>query len=90
MVAEFRLEDVNSSSAFFDVKKLRAFNGEYIRVPVGRRVHRRVRAVPAHRPVATRFDADVFAAMAPHRRRPARSAVAVPGDGRLPVPLSLR
>jgi glutamyl-tRNA synthetase len=28
---EFRLEDVNHSPAFFDVKKLRAFNGEYIR-----------------------------------------------------------
>ena len=28
---EFRLEDVNKSSAFFDEKKLRAFNGEYIR-----------------------------------------------------------
>ena len=28
---EFRLEDVNPSPAFFDVKKLRAFNGEYIR-----------------------------------------------------------
>ncbi|MFD9424949.1 glutamate--tRNA ligase [Streptomyces sp. NPDC060054] len=27
----FRLEDVNKSSAFFDVKKLAAFNGEYIR-----------------------------------------------------------
>ena len=31
MVAEFRIEDVNPSPAFFDVKKLRAFNGEYIR-----------------------------------------------------------
>jgi glutamyl-tRNA synthetase len=31
MVAEFRVEDVNPSPAFFDVKKLRAFNGEYIR-----------------------------------------------------------
>jgi glutamyl-tRNA synthetase len=31
MVQLFRLEDVNASSAFFDVKKLRAFNGEYIR-----------------------------------------------------------
>jgi glutamyl-tRNA synthetase len=30
--AEFRLEDVNPSPAFFDVKKLRAFNGDYIRV----------------------------------------------------------
>ena len=29
--SEFRLEEVNSSSAFFDEKKLRAFNGEYIR-----------------------------------------------------------
>ncbi len=28
---EFRLEDVNSSPAYFDEKKLRAFNGEYIR-----------------------------------------------------------
>jgi glutamyl-tRNA synthetase len=28
---EFRLEDVNPSPAFFDVKKLTAFNGEYIR-----------------------------------------------------------
>lgn len=28
---EFRLEQVNSSPAFFDEKKLRAFNGEYIR-----------------------------------------------------------
>lgn len=27
----FRLEDVNKASAFFDVKKLAAFNGEYIR-----------------------------------------------------------
>ncbi|WP_131097424.1 glutamate--tRNA ligase [Streptomonospora litoralis] len=27
----FRISDVNSSSAFFDEKKLRAFNGEYIR-----------------------------------------------------------
>jgi glutamyl-tRNA synthetase len=28
---EFRLEEVNPSSAFFDEKKLRAFNGDYIR-----------------------------------------------------------
>jgi glutamyl-tRNA synthetase len=31
IVASFRLEDVNPSPAFFDVRKLRAFNGEYIR-----------------------------------------------------------
>jgi glutamyl-tRNA synthetase len=28
---EYRLEDVNHAPAFFDVKKLRAFNGDYIR-----------------------------------------------------------
>lgn len=31
MVAEFRLQDVNSSPAFFDERKLLHFNGEYIR-----------------------------------------------------------
>ena len=31
MVARFRIEDVNTAPAFFDEKKLRAFNGEYIR-----------------------------------------------------------
>jgi glutamyl-tRNA synthetase len=31
IVEQFRLEDVNHSPAFFDVKKLVAFNGEYIR-----------------------------------------------------------
>ncbi len=29
---EFRLEDVNHAPAFFDLKKLNAFNGEYIRM----------------------------------------------------------
>ncbi|MGA0709675.1 MAG: glutamate--tRNA ligase [Ilumatobacteraceae bacterium] len=32
IVESFRLEDVNHSPAFFDVKKLQAFNGEYIRL----------------------------------------------------------
>jgi glutamyl-tRNA synthetase len=31
VLASFRLEDVNASPAFFDVKKLAAFNGEYLR-----------------------------------------------------------
>jgi glutamyl-tRNA synthetase len=31
MIEEFRLEDVNKSSAFFDIAKMTAFNGEYIR-----------------------------------------------------------
>ncbi len=32
IVNEFKLENVNHSPAFFDVKKLAAFNGEYIRM----------------------------------------------------------
>jgi len=32
IVEQFHLEDVNHSPAFFDVKKLLAFNGEYIRM----------------------------------------------------------
>ena len=31
IVEEFRLEDVNHSPAFFDIKKLASFNGDYIR-----------------------------------------------------------
>ena len=42
---EFRLEDVTHSPAFFDLKKLAAFNGEYIRALPRRRVRRRLRAV---------------------------------------------
>ena len=38
---EFRLEDVTHSPAFFDLKKLAAFNGEYIRALPRRGVRRR-------------------------------------------------
>ena len=31
IVGEFRLEDVNHSPAFFDIKKLNSFNGDYVR-----------------------------------------------------------
>jgi glutamyl-tRNA synthetase len=41
ILTEFRLENVNSAPAFFDLKKLRAFNGEYIRaLPVDEFVER--------------------------------------------------
>ena len=46
---DFRLEDVTHSPAFFDIKKLTAFNGEYIRMLSRRRVRRGLRAVPARR-----------------------------------------
>ncbi len=61
MVREFRLEDVNQSSAFFDVKKLRSFNGEYIRALSTDAF------VAACEPWLTMdgFTADVFRAIAP-------------------------
>ena len=55
---EFRLEDVTHSPAFFDLKKLTAFNGEYIRALPRRRVHRGLRAVaPRRTTTAARFAA---------------------------------
>jgi glutamyl-tRNA synthetase len=68
MVAEFRIEDVNASPAFFDVKKLRAFNGEYIRaLPVDEFIAavQPWLAPPAVPWPAERFDPDVLAELAP-------------------------
>jgi glutamyl-tRNA synthetase len=68
MVAEFRIEDVNPSSAFFDVKKLRAFNGEYIRaMPLDEFVAacQPWLEPPAAPWPAERFDPEVFAQLAP-------------------------
>jgi glutamyl-tRNA synthetase len=65
---EFRLEDVHPSPAFFDVKKLRAFNGEYIRaLPVEEFVERcRPWLGAPYAPWAPeRFDEEVFRALAP-------------------------
>lgn len=57
----FRLEDVNLSPAFFDVRKLAAFNGEYIRMmSPDSFVAECVRWIPEH------WDRDRFAAIAPH------------------------
>lgn len=68
MQAAFRIEDVNAASAFFDEKKLRAFNGEYIRsLPVAEFVERCAPWLAAPdapwRPEA--YDPAVFAAIAP-------------------------
>jgi len=68
IVAQFRLEDVVPSPAFFDVKKLTAFNGEYLRaLPLGEFV---AACAPWLRaPLAPwppeRFDPTVFEAIAP-------------------------
>lgn len=65
MVDEFRLEDVSSSPGFFDVKKLRAFNGDSIRaLPVDDFIAA-VEPFVARLPWADRFDADLFRAVAP-------------------------
>jgi glutamyl-tRNA synthetase len=57
----FRLEDVTHSPAFFDLKKLGAFNGDYIRrLAVDEFVAACRPWLPEH------YDAAVFAAMAPH------------------------
>ncbi|MBB4933604.1 glutamyl-tRNA synthetase [Lipingzhangella halophila] len=64
----FRVSDVNSSSAFFDEQKLRAFNGEYIRsLSVGEFVDRcRPWLAPEHAPwPEENFDEEVFTAIAP-------------------------
>ncbi|TDC84423.1 glutamate--tRNA ligase [Micromonospora sp. KC606] len=70
--AEFRLEEVNPSPAFFDEKKLRAFNGEYIRaLPLDEFVvacqpwltGTDTVAPPPWRP--EEFDAEAFAKVAP-------------------------
>jgi glutamyl-tRNA synthetase len=68
IVSEFRLEDVVPSPAYFDVKKLTAFNGEYVRaMPVEE-------FIAACQPWLTgehapwppdRFDPEVFARIAP-------------------------
>ena len=68
VVSQFRLEEVNHSPAFFDERKLRAFNGEYLRA-MGT-----ADFVAACAPwlasdrvpwPAERFDAATFAAIAP-------------------------
>jgi glutamyl-tRNA synthetase len=68
MVEQFRIEDVNPAPAFFDVRKLRAFNGEYIRaLPVTGFIEVcQPWLAPERAPwPAGRFDPAVFAELAP-------------------------
>ena len=75
MVAEFRLEDVNSSPAFFDVKKLTSFNEHYLRaMPVPAFVEAAapfMEAVPEYNPA-------VFEKIAPAVQQRARTLADVP------------
>ncbi len=66
--AEFRLEDVTHSPAFFDIKKLTAFNGEYIRaLGVDEFVAACGPWIPTH------YDRAVFSRLAPELQSRART-----------------
>lgn len=66
IVDEFRLEDVNHSPAFFDIKKLNAFNGDYIRaMSMDAFISACVPYLQNAPWPAERFAADVFAKVAP-------------------------
>ena len=72
--ASFRLEDVTHSPAFFDVKKLDAFNGEYIRrMTLDAFIERAAEELPAE------WDRDRFAAIAPHIQERLVTFAEVPG-----------
>lgn len=72
LVAEFRLEDVKSAPAFFDERKLQAFNAEYLRrMPVDDFVARCRPWLPAS------WDPTTFAAIAPAVQERARTLVEV-------------
>ena len=81
MVAEFRLEDVKASPAFFDVKKLDAINAEYIRAqPVATFVRECLPWLETDPPwPPERFDLAVFEAVAPLVQERARTLAEVPG-----------
>ena len=80
MVAEFRIEDVKPSPAFFDVKKLQAINAEYIRaLPVATFVRECLPWLETDPPwPPERFDLAVFEAVAAHVQERARTLAEVP------------
>ena len=84
MIDEFRLEDVNSSPAFFDLVKLSAFNGEYIRALSVDEFLERSRpwltgAFSGTSFPAANFDETVFRAIAPMVQERVRLLSEVPG-----------
>ena len=68
MASRFRIEDVNTASAFFDENKLRAFNGEYIRaLPVEEFIQACTPWLTAPRAPwrPDQYDPEAFATLAP-------------------------
>jgi glutamyl-tRNA synthetase len=80
MVAEFRIEDVKPSGAFFDVQKLAAINAEYIRaLPVATFVRESLPWLETGPPwPPERFDLAVFEAVAPFVQERVRTLSEVP------------
>ena len=79
MIAEFRLEDVNSSPAFFDERKLLHFNGEYIRaLPVEDFVKRAGPFLERGPWASADFDATAFEALAPLVQERVKTLAEVP------------
>ncbi|HVE47355.1 MAG TPA: glutamate--tRNA ligase [Acidimicrobiales bacterium] len=79
MVEEFRLEDVKSSPAFFDERKLVHFNGEYIRaLPVGEFVSAARPFLEAAPWSTDDFDQRAFEALAPLVQERVKSLAEVP------------
>ena len=81
IVELFRLDDVNASGAFFDVRKLQHFNGEYIRqLSVPQFVTRSTRWLYEDPPWPTeRFDVAAFEALAPLVQERVKLLSEVPG-----------
>lgn len=80
MVAQFRLEDVSPSAAFFDVQKLDHVNAEYIRaLPVSTFVRESLPWLEAESPwPPERFDLARFKAVAPLVQERVRTLAEVP------------
>lgn len=81
IISMFRLEDVNKASAFFDIKKLNHFNGEYIRaLPTPEFVNRSTHWLFDDPPwPAERFDAGAFERLAPAVQERVEVLSEVPG-----------
>ncbi len=79
MIAEFRLEDVNSSPAFFDERKLSHFNGEYIRALAADDFVKRAGPFLERGPWAPAdFDPSAFEALAPLVQERVKTLAEVP------------
>jgi glutamyl-tRNA synthetase len=76
---EFRIEDVNDSSAFFDVKKLRFVNAEHIRALGPARFAERARPFFASQPWADRFHDATFGRIAGEVQSRVETLAEVPG-----------